>query len=524
MKKILFLILTLCTSGMAYSDITWSAPTTISTTLTDAEAPKTVIDVNNNITAIWIENDDIMASSLPSGGSWSTPVAISNASNTSSNPTLGIDSSGNVTALWIENTQIQSATLPFGGSWSAGTVISGTGASSPSLGVNASGDAVAVWSRSGFVESSTRISGTWSLVSVLSAANSSFPHIAVNNGNALAAWHTLNVNGTDVIVTNLLTISSNTWGTPKNVFTGTAARLHNYPKIAIDFNGNGAIAWFRYDLIDGNAYQNVQVLVSTLSYGAAAWSVPSILTASGLRNPADLTIKLRFDTSGNALVVWTNSYDGQTFTIESSLKLFGGSWSSPALVYVPSLYAFDFDVALASGTALLTNTTWDQVSAIQIIAQETDTTNPIFQAWTYANPVSTGDNSASPKCAISISGGVLNAVVVWVSFDGTNNVINVATGTDSVIEPPLNVSVTQDVIDYGVYQDYTNTITWDASSNPNIIQYNIYRNGIYFAATDSGTFQFIDHNAVQGETVTYGVAALTSSFRQSDIITFTLFP
>lgn len=527
MKKILLLLLTLCSfSGMAFSEITWSAPTTISTALTNAADPRVVIDSNGNVTAAWVENSTIRSSSLPFGGSWSTPVTISNALNTASNPRLGVDGSGNVTALWIENTQIESAVLPFGGSWGAATSpISGSGATDPSFVVDASGNAVAVWNRSGFIESSTRISGSWSLVSVLSAANSDHSHIVISAfGTAHAVWHTVNGSGTDVIVSDILTISTNTWATTKNVFSGTAALKHNYPKIAVDSNGNAAVAWFRYNLVDGNSFQNVQVITASLTQGAAAWGLPAMLSNSGIRNPADLTIKLKFDSSGDTIAVWTNSYDGQTFNIESAQRIFGGSWPGFISPAPPSLYSFGFDLDIAAGTALMVNMAFDGVSSLTIQSQESDTTDPILQGWTIINTFSTGDDNGFPKCAISQTGTAMNAVAVWLYFDGANTVIHAATGADTVIDPPSNVSATQSVTDFGVYNDYFNTITWDASSDPTILQYNIYRNGVFFGATDPGTLEFIDHNTTQGGTVTYGVAVLTSDFRQSAIINFTLFP
>jgi len=523
MKKILFLLLALCASSQGYSDITWSAPTAISTALTDASAQAVVIDNNNNATAVWVENNLIQASILLSGGSWSAPVTISNPVNTASTPKLEVDSSGNITAVWIENTQVVSATHPFGGSWSSISTISGTGAANISLAMTASGTAVAVWTRSNFVESSTRISGTWSLVSVLSATNSNNPHVAVSSfGTAMAVWHTIS-SGSDLIVTNTLTLSSNTWGATKNLFSASAAFSHNYPKIALDPNGNAVVAWFRYNF-QSSAYQNVQVLTSSLTQGAAAWGIPTILSNAGIRNPADLTIKLKFDTSGNAIIVWINSYDGQVFTPESSRKLFGGTWALAVLPQLPTLYSFGIDLSLAAGTACLTSMAWDDISSIQIINQENDTTNPIQQGWTPINAFSTGNDNGYPKCALSATGSTLNAVSLWIHFDGTNNVIHAASGSDQIITPPSNVSASQSVTNFGVYSDYNNTITWTASSNPNLIQYDIYRNGVYFAATDTSTFSFVDHNATQGGTVIYGVAALTADLRQSPIINFTLNP
>lgn len=526
MKKSIFLFLMLCSlSGMMHGDITWSSPVAISTALTDASDPHVVVDTGGNATAVWVENNTIKASSLPFGGSWDTPVTISNPLNTSSSPRLAIDSSGDVTALWIENTQIESATLPFGGSWGAETSpISGSGASNPILVVDDSDNAVAVWVRSGFIESSTRISGTWSLVAVLSAASSDNPHLAISNfGTAIAAWHSV-ISGADVIVTDTLTISTNTWDSPLNVFPGIASFFHNYPKIAIDSNGNAAVAWYRYNLLNGLAFENVQVITSSLTQGAASWSLPTVLSNQGIRNPADLTIKLGFDTSGDSLAVWTNSYDGMTFSVESSDRLFGGDWKQFVSPQPPSLYSFGIDVAITSGTALLTNMSWDGVSTVMIQSQETEAGDPVLQAWSFINPFSTGDDNGFPQCALSLTGSTFNALAVWIHFDGSNNVIHAAAGAGSTISPPSNVSASQSVTDFGVFKDFFNTITWDASSDPDILQYNIYRNGVFFAATDSGTLTFIDHNTTENGTVTYGVATLTNSFRLSDIVSFTLFP
>lgn len=518
MKRFIFLILALCTfSRLSYGDISWTSPIAISTALADTSDPQVVIDSNGNVTAVWVENGMIQVCYKTSGGSWSVPATLSTLFATASNPKLGIDSSGNVTALWIENTQIKSAQL-IGGLWSVGILISSTGALDPSLAVDANGNAVAVWVRNGFIESSTRKLGLWSLFSTRSAANSNNPHVAISSfGTAIAAWHSV-VAGADVIVTDILTISTNTWAPTKNVFNGTAAVLHNYPIVAIDANGNANVAWFRYNILNGKAFQNVQVIVSSLATGAAAWSIPAILSNSGIRNPADLTIKLAFDASGNALAVWTNSYDGEIFSVESAQKLFGATWPPLLSVHIPTLYSFGIDLSVAAGNGLMTNMAWDGTSSMLIQSQTTDTTNPILQAWTIPSLVSTGNSNAYPKCAITLAGNTFKTAAVWIHFDGSNNVIHASTGTYSGIASPSNVQVVQSEIDFGVYIDYINRITWDPSPDPNIIQYNIYRNGIFINATGPGILEFFDHNGVQGETVIYGVAAITSNYQQSTTV------
>lgn len=522
-KKLLLLLTLFFYAGTAYSDITWSAPTAISTALTNASDPHTVIDSNNNITAAWVENGLIKTASLPSGGSWSSPITLSNVSNTASFPRLGVDSTGNVTAIWIENTQVVSASRPFGGSWSSSTTISVPGVTSFVFVVDNSGHAVAVWQRSGSIESSTKISGSWSLVAVLSASNSSNPHVAISSfGTAMAVWHATS-SGNDILTTNTLTLSTNTWGTTKNVFTATATFMHNYPKIALDSNGNAIVAWFRYNKVN-TAYENVQVIVSSLNVGASNWQIPQLVSNPGIRNPADLTIKLKFDADGNAMLVWINSYDGQNFVVESSQKLFGASlWPFFASPQIPTLYSIGIDLQNVSGNVLLTSMAWDG-SSMNILSQQTSSGQPNQQNWTIEQTVSTGDDNAYPSSAFSRTGNTLNAVAVWVHFDGSNTVIHAAIGTDTAIGVPGSVSASQSSTGFGVYTDYVNTITWSASSNPDIMQYNIFRNGVFIFGTDASTFSFADHNQIQNGTNVYGVAAMTSSYRQSDIVTYTIFP
>lgn len=524
MKKILFLLLTLCSfTTQAQCDISWSSPSAISTPLTDALDPRVVIDSNGNATAIWIEAGVLKASSLPFGGSWSAPSTISSVLNTASHPRLGVDSSGNVTALWVENTLINSAAKPFAGSWGSATTVSGSGADNPSLAVASSGNAVAVWTRSGFIESSTKISGTWSLVATLSGSGAVNPTVAISNfGTAVAAWKTTS-GGSDIIVTDTLTISSNTWAATKNVFPASAAFSHDYPKVTMDTNGNASIAWFRFGF-QNNAYLNVQLLTATLTTTGSAWGSGTTLSDIGIRNPADLNVKIEYDAVGNLIAVWTNSYDGESFVPESARRQVGASWSFPVQPQPPSIYSFGIDVAVSGNTTLLTNMVWDEFSTIYIVSQESDTTNPVLQGWTATTTLSSGDENGYPRCALTVSSSSLDAVAVWIHNDGTNNVIVAATGSDAVVEPPSNVAASQSVTNFGVYSDFYNTVTWDASLDPDIIQYDIYRNGVYFLSVTPDVLQIVDHNAVEDANVIYGVATLTSSFRQSSIINYTLIP
>lgn len=519
----IILILLLCVQcNLVHGTITWSIPDVISSTNQNASSPQAVIDSQGNATAAWIENNVIKTSSRPVNGTWGTSSTLSNASAIASSPILKMDSSENVTALWIEDGIITSSILPYGGSWSASTAISNAagGASSPALSVDAAGNAIAVWVRSGVIETSTRSLGVWDSASAISTSNSDNPQVDISaNGTIIAVWHNV-TSGADAIVSTTKTFGGSWSATKKVFFNVTAALKHNYPKVAIDDNGNAVLVWFRYNYASG-AYYNVSVLTSSLTYNAAGWTTPSFLSKPGLRNPADLILKIEIDSNGNAIVFWTNSYDGQTFHIESSANSFGGTWGSSVMPYPPSLYSFAGDIAIDSLSHILISYIFFNDSELKIYAQESDIAIPLLNAWTMHSVISTAGNNGYPRCAISNSESTSFAIAVWINFDGINSLINAATGTGALISPPTNLSVAQNSTNLGIYNDFVNTISWNASISPNIQQYNIYRNNVYFASTDANTFQVSDHNAIQNETVTYGVAAQDNNYTQSSNATLT---
>lgn len=518
MKKLLVLFFAVCfLTKLPSQDLTWASPVTLSSTSVDSSDPRIVIDSSGNAVAAWVENGVIQANTQPVGGSWGTSVSISNSG--ASNPRLGIDSSGNVTALWIESGVVKVATLPSGGSWSAATALSGSGASQACLAVDSSGNAVAIWTRGGFIESSTQlVGGSWSLVSVLSASGSDVPHVAIGaDGTVVAVWHMLSSGVDNVIYATALI--SGTWNTAKSMLAVTPGAQHNYPKVTVDAHGNATAVWFRY-ASSGSAFYGVTVISASLPKGASGWTaIPTILSnsTSGIRNPADLSLSLISDLYGNVLALWTNSYDGFTFTTESAEKPVSGNWAPTASSIGPSIYSFQADMSINATSSALATFMFFNGSGMDILAQETGIADPVFGFWTAPLTVSQGTENGYPRSAYTLSGSTANAVAVWINNNGTHNVIEASTGSKTAVAPPTSLGVTQSQNQFGVFSDWANTITWTASTTPNVVLYNLYRNGVYFAQVDGSTFSFIDHNTVQNGAVTYGVAAFDSGGSQSTI-------
>ncbi len=519
MKKITTLLILLLSLQTLSATIKWSEPKTISTASTDASDPQVVIDRNGNATAAWVETDIIITSSQPVDQEWSPPTHLSQSG--ASSPKLGIDSEGNITALWLENGIITSATLPFKGNWSTPKPISQTGASLGNLAIDSAGNAVAVWERSGFIESATKPAGNdWSSVNTISdIGNESNPGVAIGaNGTIVAVWHTV-VSGSDTIYSATSQLNGN-WNPSSAIIAPDAQWHYHYPSVAVDPFGNAAAVWFSYH-VSGSTYFNVAVMTASLPLGTLSWSQPTILDQNGLRNPADLMTMIRFDDNGNGIILWTNSLDGTTFNVQTSIQSVGSRWSPEGSLVLDNVYAFQGNLFVTSlGNTVAVYMFLNQ-SIITINSTETNIASPLPGRWTIPQVISKGSNNGYPRIGFSLKEPALYASAIWLQSNGVNNIIQATTGTKNTIQPPTNLSILQKVSDYGIFQDYYNVLSWDKSIEPNVLAYAIYRDDFFLFTVSPDTLQFIDHNAVQKGSVTYGVSTINMNNNCSPITTIT---
>lgn len=502
---------------MMGSDINWSTPTTISTTGVTASDPRVVIDVNGNATAIWVESNVIKASSQPAGMGWNAPTTLSGTG--VSNPRLGIDSSGNVTAIWIENGVVNYSTLPLNGNWSAEIAVSGSGASSPALAVDASGNAVAVWVRGGLIESSTHLfGGSWSIVAQLTTNTSSSPQVAIGgDGTVVAVWHSV-IGGTNTVVSAVSPVSGS-WNAALSIPAVTPSFAHDFPKVVVDANGNATAIWLRYTL-SNSVYQNINILSASLPKNNTSWSaIPTVLTSGGeTLDITKISTKLSVDGNGNVVAFWSMSYDGSSYNIETATQPNGGNWG-PLEVIQGGLFCYQVDVSAnnALGDALAAYMEFDGVSSTVIQTQEASVSAPGMTLWSPAFAISQGPDNGFPRIASSVNGVTVNAAAVWINFDGVSNVIAVSTGSKTTINPPTALTFTPGSTNFGVFTDNFNTLSWTASTSPNITKYNIYRDGVFFTSVDSFVSQVVDHLPINNASGTYGVSAVDDSGSVSPI-------
>ena len=346
MKKVLVFIFTiLCCFQLTAQN--WNSAVVISSGTANATNASTEIDGSGNAVAIWIEGGIIFASNRSfSGGTWTSPTPISGTG--ASAPQLVVAANGNATAVWIQSNVVLSATQPFGGSWGSATTLSLTGATTPQIAIDPNGDLVAIWARSGAIESATHVfGGSWPLpgaVDVLATTNSDLPQIEIGNDNltVVAVWHT---SANAIVSKNKLLGGS--WGSPTTIGTGS------YPQVAVSSTGDAAAVWFQFSLT-GSSFSGVSLASNALPSGAS-WSANSVSLVqptfeNGLTNPANLVSRIAFDGSGNLLAVWSNSFDGATFSIQSSLSMdLGNTWTNPPQDQVlDNLYAFSLDLDVDS--------------------------------------------------------------------------------------------------------------------------------------------------------------------------------
>jgi len=532
MKKFLVLaIAVLSFSSLSAGQLTWTAPTMISDVGVDASNPVAGMDGAGNGVAIWIENGVVKANYLPAGGSWGMPATISGTG--VSALSLVVDSSGNATALWLQSGVVSSATQSMGGAWSSVISLSGAGtAASPFLNLDTLGNTVAVWTQTNAgtetIQSSTKlVGGSWQASpDTISGVTTSPNHPAVSigpNGLVVAVWHALGTGGSDVIYSASKTISGGGWGSPISFFQGLISGFrHDYPNVIVDGGGNANAIWYRFNQ-SGNSYSDVVVLTSQLPAGASAWTIPIVnsLTASE-RNPADFfQSRMLIDLNGTVLAIWGSSYDGKLINVETAAKPFNQAWVLGGPL-TSTLYSYAADIAVdVQGNAVLLYMAYNGTNTNIISVEATiDSETPV--TFTFPNLISTTPVNGYPWVASTLIGTTGNAVGVWVTNNGSNNIIAAATGTKTVVLPPSNVTVIQSVNNYLVFQEYFNTVSWQASLDPNLTEYNIFRNGLFIATVTAPVQTYIDPNVTPDVSVTYSVGAIDTSGEQSALIPGTL--
>jgi hypothetical protein len=489
--------------------IQWDAsPTTLSNSGVNASAQSVKMDPQGNCVAIWLEGFTLQAAIKPLNGSWSAISTISNSG--AAQPQLGMDGSGNAIAIWSQNGIIQSSNLPLNGTWSTPLTLSSTGASSAQISVDSSGNAAAVWQRNNLIESSILLSGgSWpSLPTIISSDEASQPQVAIGGGTIVAVWQT----STAAIQSATCTLNGS-WSAPTTISTSLETCIT--PMIVVDLNGNAVATWISYLLSDG-VYSNVYGQSAALPT-SGSWSAPTIITPVSIANPSQIVSNLSIDAEGNALAVGTLSFDGASFYCGSTTLPFKQTWNVPLTFVAVNYYAYAINAVFYAVGRPIAAWMFQDPTSSNLTIQACD--GNIFSSkiqWGAPLTLAAGASNAYPVIAAASTSDTINAIVLWENWNGSNAVIQASFGTGTILQPPSNLSLVQEMNNFNLFNEYYNVVSWQPSPSPEARGYIIYRNGLLIGMQSSSQLSFSDHNRIPGESDTYAITSYDQFLLESD--------
>lgn len=232
------------------------------------------------------------------------------------------------------------------------------------------------------------------------------PRIAVDRaGNALATWTQADPTGRSRIFANRSV--SGAWGTPMRVDNVAATSNAIDSHIATDAAGN-ALAIYRFEVTASDD----AIGASRYTVGTG-WSTPVAFDSS---NSEIDEAQLAVDPAGNALAVWIE--DGATKHIWANRYTLGSGWGAAERIAVATSSTEGVQVAMdAAGNAIAV---WMQYAPNVENSAEIMAIRYVAGAgWGVARSIDNEtDDVIDPHPVFDASG---DAVVVWISFDGSVN-------------------------------------------------------------------------------------------------------
>jgi hypothetical protein len=232
------------------------------------------------------------------------------------------------------------------------------------------------------------------------------PRIAVNRaGNAFATWTQTDPTGRSRIFANRSV--SREWGFPVRVDNVAATSNAIDSHVAIDAAGN-ALAIYRFEVTASDD----AIGASRYTVGAG-WSTPVTFDSS---NSEIDEAQLAVDPAGNALAVWIE--DGATKHIWANRYTVGSGWGAAERIAVATSSTEGVQVAMdAAGNAIAV---WMQYAPNVENSAEIMAIRYVAGAgWGVARSIDNEtDDVIDPHPVFDASG---DAVVVWISFDGSVN-------------------------------------------------------------------------------------------------------
>jgi hypothetical protein len=334
----------------------WGAAELIEADAGDATSPQLAVDSSGNAIAVWSQGiglpsqTNIMSNRFD-GTDWGTAELIETGAGNAASPQVAFDNSGNAIAVWsqsdglltpivdIMTNRFDSTTAEWG---TAESIEDGTGdAASPQVAFDSSGNAIAVWSQNddsvdnimanrfnGTVESDDFGWGDAELIET-GAGNAASPQVAFDNsGNAIAVWSQNNVadiDPVDNIMAHRLIFDDTGLISTAVLIGGESTGNAASPQVATDSSGNAIAVWQQND---GAETPVDNIMANRFDGSDVLWGDAESIEA-GAGNAA--SPQVAFDSSGNAIAVWSQNNVAETPVDNIMVNRFNGNvWDSTA--------------------------------------------------------------------------------------------------------------------------------------------------------------------------------------------------
>ncbi len=506
-----------------------------------------------------------------SAGSWGPPINIYT-DNPAGTPAVGIDSNGNAVIgySWIQGQNANAGATQLINGVPMNTIAFPVGPNSGSvntlnIAVNAIGNATMIWTEfdgvtsTDFIRSSSLLSGTWSSPaslsdpSIESVQTNALPGITIDSTNgSIGIWVPFNNTNSNTNVSYDL-YSSGSWGGETNLSTPSTDFI-NIAFVSGSPTGQAFALWPNTGLFqlqgayfDGSSWTGNLDISSDLNTNCLApiavsmnssndalllWNnniaggLSSILFSGGSYGTAKTVFvpsgaqvvqaaAVALDNVGDGAAVWV-AYDGGTFTASLYFASYiSETWGVPILLdqLVGDMVALSFpNIGLGgNGNAVLVWQRTNQDTTTGVMASFMTKGATVAPSPTLLSTDTT--DGQNPYLAVNSSE---QAVACWQNGSFLGTAIQAAIGFSSAPTPPLNLSGSQKKNRFATQYDRVNVLNWDASADPTVVNYFVFRNGTQIGTVSANSvLTYQDHNRSK-QTIFYEVTAVNASGSQSD--------
>jgi PKD domain len=319
----------------------------------------------------------LVAAPAASAGGWLPPQDLSAAGRDATNPAVAMADSGATTAIWEKHNSKdagfhgEAATREPGQAFSSPAELVG-GVTDPQLEMTGGGQAVAVWKR------------------------------LVNPPGVY-------------MIQDATRPPGGAFGAPADAAEMPATVIPNGLQMALNDNGDVAIAWTRTDP-GSSVEKNATFVEATVGHAGGAFSEPEHVSPP-IEPPIEKTPtefihlnafepSVAIDQAGDVVVVWSY-FDGTNFVIEAATRPAGGVFSAPKVISSSGVDSAEPEVAMdGSGSAIAV---WEELDSAESVVR--GSLRPAGGDFEPPDDLSeSGKSSFGPEIAMTPAG---LATVVW---------------------------------------------------------------------------------------------------------------